>query len=106
MEQCPSSIGSGIELQTEVFFDKSEKLDNSGDEIYAINEDPSGTLWIGTKLAGLILFDRIKNSFKDNFRFSIPVTSRVNAIFKDEFNRMWIATMSGIIFVRSYTKPI
>lgn len=78
------------------FFDKSKKLDNSGDEIYAINEDPSGTLWIGTKLAGLILFDRIKNSFKDNFRFSIPVTSRVNAIFKDEFNRMWIATMSGL----------
>ncbi len=77
-------------------FDKSEKLDNSGDEIYAINEDATGTLWIGTKLTGLLLFDRKNNLLKDNYRFSIPVTSRVNAIYKDEFNRMWIATMSGL----------
>ncbi|MBL7914462.1 MAG: hypothetical protein JNL49_05395 [Bacteroidia bacterium] len=85
-----------LNYKQQYFFDKSEKLNNSGDEIYAINEDPSGTLWIGTKLAGLILFDRSKNSFKDNFRFSIPVTTRVNAIFKDDFNRIWIATMSGL----------
>ena len=77
-------------------FGKSGKLDNSGDEIYAINEDAAGTLWVGTKLSGLLLFDRNKNSLKYNFSFSVPVTSRVNAIYKDDFNRMWVATMSGL----------
>lgn len=71
----------------------------SGDRVYSILEDHSGTLWIGTRTGGLNRFDREKqqfthfvhdpddtNSLSDNFIYKI---------YEDRSGVMWIGTFAG-----------
>lgn len=72
------------------------RLTDSGDEIYQIEEDHSGMLWIGTKLSGIQFFDRQSKKFISRPNFSVPLKTRVYALYKDEQNRMWIGTGGGL----------
>jgi transcriptional regulator with GAF, ATPase, and Fis domain/ligand-binding sensor domain-containing protein len=73
----------------------------SHNEVYAINEDNAGKIWIGTNGGGLNLFDKDTESFT---RYSHdPLDSRslsyneIRSLFKDRSGTMWIGTYgSGI----------
>ncbi|MCC6384832.1 MAG: hypothetical protein LC117_10660 [Bacteroidia bacterium] len=77
-------------------FDGSGKLKLSGEEIISISEDKDNLLWCGTKNSGILIFDKKKKAFLHSMTFSRNITSRVNAIYTDEFNRIWIASNEGL----------
>lgn len=77
-------------------FDGSTRLKSSGDEIISIAEDANGILWCGTKTSAVHFFDLKKRSFTDEIKFSQPLTTRINSIYRDNFNRMWLATEGGL----------
>ena len=70
-------------------------------EVYALCEDNSGKLWVGTNGGGLILFDKKTETFR---RYSHdPLDSRsisyneIRSLYKDNSGTMWIGTYgSGI----------
>lgn len=84
------------ELIKSYYFDGSKKLDSSGDEILTIAEDDHQVLWLGTKLSGIRFLNLQNKSFHNDLKYSPSITSRINDIFKDSYNRMWICTNAGL----------
>ncbi len=93
--------------QNEILGFKKYLNDNHNDnsishnQIYAICEDNSGKLWIGTNGGGLNLFVPDINSFTRYLHDPLDLRSlaynEIRAIFKDESGTMWIGTYgSGI----------
>lgn len=78
------------------FFDGSQKLKKSGEEIISLVEDENNVLWCGTKSSGILLFDLKSKSFKTNIKFSVQLKSRINNLYRDNNNRIWIATETGL----------
>lgn len=78
------------------YFDGSNKLRQSGDEIISIAEDACGILWCGTKTSGIHFFDLQSKKFVKNIQLSEKVSARVHHIYRDNFNRMWISTEAGL----------
>ncbi|MBK8847007.1 MAG: hypothetical protein IPO27_10845 [Bacteroidetes bacterium] len=78
------------------FFDRSLKLKLSGDEILCLAEDENKVLWCGTKSSGIRFFDLKTKSFTNDIKFSNPVTSRINSLYRDNRNRIWIASETGL----------
>lgn len=78
------------------FFDGKDTLGLSGDEILSITQDERGILWLGTKLNGILFFDPVKKEFIDAYRFSTKVDGRVNTLYRDNRNRIWIGTSTGL----------
>jgi two-component system sensor histidine kinase/response regulator len=64
------------------------------DNIHALYEDPSGSLWIGTDVNGILLFKngRIEPLASNERLAGIRVTD----FLEDDDGRMWIATYSGL----------
>lgn len=66
----------------------------------SIMEDQNGTLWLARSGDGLLRFDRNSkrmNHFKfDPTRPGSLVSNKVNSIFKDSGNNLWIATELGL----------
>ncbi|MEP7169337.1 MAG: two-component regulator propeller domain-containing protein, partial [Bacteroidota bacterium] len=89
-------FNSGTQRLNTYFFDGSNKLKQSGDEILSLVEDENNILWCGTKSSGIHFFDIEKRMFIKQFKFSIPVNARVNNLYRDDFNRVWIATETGL----------
>lgn len=83
-------------LLASYYFDGSTELKLSGDEIISIAEDANNTLWCGTKTSGLLFFDLNTKTFSHQIKLSRLIKSRINQIYKDNFNRMWIATETGL----------
>ncbi|HRV53239.1 MAG: histidine kinase [Bacteroidetes bacterium] len=77
-------------------FDGSGKLKLSGEEIISISEDKDNLLWCGTKNSGILIFDKKKKAFLHSIAFSRNITSRINSIYTDDFNRIWIASNEGL----------
>lgn len=70
----------------------------SSNSILCIEEDPSGILWVGTRDAGLCTFKLNKNKVPVQIQHqntNLPL-ARVNEIYKDHANNMWIATANGL----------
>lgn len=82
--------------QATYFFDGGNKLKTSGDEIISLVEDENKILWCGTKSSGIHLFDLKAKVFTSKFKFSNPVTSRINNLHRDKQNRIWIASETGL----------
>lgn len=78
------------------FFDGSNKLKHSGEEIISLVEDENKILWCGTKSSGMLFFDLKSSSFTNQITFSIPVTARINNLYRDNQNRIWVATEAGL----------
>lgn len=89
-------FNDSAELLNSYIFDGTHNLDNSADEIICIAEDTNKILWCGTKNSGLLFFDLEVKSFTSPFQFSIPFTSRIQNIYRDDHDRMWIATEQGL----------
>ncbi|HNR18990.1 MAG TPA: two-component regulator propeller domain-containing protein [Bacteroidia bacterium] len=68
----------------------------SGDEVVSIAEDANKILWCGTKTSGVHFFDLKTKAFSDKIKLTKPITTRINHIYKDNFNRMWLATEGGL----------
>ena len=73
----------------------------SHNEVYAICEDNSGKLWIGTNGGGLNLFDTYRKNFTRYLHDPLDPRSlsynEIRSIFKDRSGTMWIGTYgSGI----------
>ncbi|MGA9293924.1 MAG: sigma 54-interacting transcriptional regulator [Ignavibacteriaceae bacterium] len=73
----------------------------SHNQVYAVCEDNSGKLWIGTNGGGLNLFNSDDNSFTRYFHDPLDPRSlaynEIRAVFKDKSGTMWIGTYgSGI----------
>ncbi len=70
------------------------------DEINAFAEDNNGYLWMGGKNRGLQLLDIRKNIFYhfnyDNKPKGSVISNKINCIYKDDKNRMWLGTDKGI----------
>ncbi|WP_207424623.1 hybrid sensor histidine kinase/response regulator transcription factor [Desertivirga brevis] len=71
--------------------------------ITALYEDRSGTLWIGTEEGSLSSYDRSRDNFQ-NFRFSRPFNSPVNAITGDASGKIWIGHYGGLSIVNPARK--
>lgn len=78
------------------FFDGSNKLKQSGDEIISLTEDENHILWCGTKSSGIHFFDLKARAFTDEIGLSNPVASRINSLYRDNMNRIWIASETGL----------
>ena len=73
----------------------------SYNQVYAICEDNSGKLWIGTNGGGLNLYDPADNSFTRYLHDPLDPRSlsynEIRAVYKDKSGTMWIGTYgSGI----------
>ena len=73
----------------------------SYNQVYALGEDNSGKLWIGTNGGGLNLFDADINSFTRYYHDPLDPRSlaynEIRSIFKDKSGTIWIGTYgSGI----------
>jgi signal transduction histidine kinase/ligand-binding sensor domain-containing protein len=74
-------------------FTKTDGL--SGDTITALAEDPHGTLWIGTKGAGLNVLTT--TGVISLHRNDLPQT--INSILQDDRDNLWLGSGRGIIRV-------
>lgn len=89
-----------------------EEVGNKGksffqnDDALCFEEDNNGLLWIGGKSEGLYLLNRKDNSVQQYVHNSIQegtiADNRVNCIYKDRENNMWLGTGKGI----SLYKPL
>ncbi|HQV01027.1 MAG TPA: two-component regulator propeller domain-containing protein, partial [Bacteroidia bacterium] len=77
-------------------FDGKDTLNFSADEIISIAEDENGILWCGTKNAGVLFFDLKTKTFTGTYKYVYNITTRVNCIYRDDYNRMWIGSQQGI----------
>src|SRR6185312_12122213 len=70
--------------------------------ILSVYEDASGWVWVGTKDAGLQVFKRsgTKQLTLIPFRISLNSSSRINGIYEDSMNNVWIATSKGLMFYK------
>lgn len=74
-------------------------------EVVALHEDPSGTLWIGTNGGSICSFDRQKDNFK-----RLPVykgfdrkNNVIRAITTDYRGHLWISNVNGISMLNPKT---
>ncbi len=82
-------------------FSSSNNNSISNNEVYAISEDASGMIWIGTNGGGVNIYDIKKNNFAsyrhdqlDNRSLS---TDEIRSLYMDRSGIMWIGTYgSGI----------
>ncbi len=77
-------------------FDGTNKLKNSGEEIISITSDGEN-IWCGTKSSGLLLFNKKSEKFLKNISFTQNINTRVNDLYCDNQNRIWIATENGLL---------
>lgn len=85
-----------IDLSQHYFFDGTDKFNFSGDEIISIGEDANKTLWCGTKSSGIHFFDLKGKKFLNTYQLNPVPRTRINCIYKDNYNRMWVGTELGI----------
>lgn len=76
-------------------FGSKKELSFSGDEILAITEDANKLLWCATKTSGILFFDLERKIFVNNITLKEKINSRINTLFKDRYNRIWIGTETG-----------
>jgi ligand-binding sensor domain-containing protein/signal transduction histidine kinase/DNA-binding NarL/FixJ family response regulator len=71
----------------------------SSNSILKIFEDASGLLWVGTRDAGVAVFRVTKGNIleKVNIGSQLQTASRVNAIYQDLKQNIWIATSAGLL---------
>ncbi|MEJ2104388.1 MAG: sigma 54-interacting transcriptional regulator, partial [Ignavibacteriaceae bacterium] len=79
----------------------NDNMSLSNNEVYAINEDNSGKLWVGTNGGGLNLLDAKRENFTRYLHDPLDPRSlsynEIRSLFKDESGTMWIGTYgSGI----------
>ena len=69
----------------------SNSINNN--QVHAIYVENPGKIWIGTNGGGLQIFDPVSCNF-----FNIPWLERekINTIFVDKFNRLWVGSQDGI----------
>jgi ligand-binding sensor domain-containing protein/two-component sensor histidine kinase len=77
-------------------FDGTNKLKNSGEEIISLTSDGEN-IWCGTKSSGLLLFNKKSEKFLKNISFTQIINTRVNDLYCDNRNRIWIATENGLL---------
>ncbi|MEO8086692.1 MAG: two-component regulator propeller domain-containing protein [Bacteroidota bacterium] len=77
-------------------FDGKKELDFSNDEILDIAEDRNNILWCAGKYSGIHFFDTGKKMFLNGYQLSEKITSRINCIYKDDNDRMWIGSENGL----------
>ncbi len=64
-------------------------------DIYCINGDKDGNIWIGTNKGGLLKFDIYKETFEIFTTDNGIGSNQVYTIFRDSKNRMWFGSLSG-----------
>jgi len=82
--------------------------DNSGlpdNLIRTIAEDDKGSIWVGTFIGGLCVFDENFNLIK-NYGIAYDFYA-INYIYKDSKNRMWIASQNDLFMIKDQiTDPV
>ncbi|WP_299259385.1 hybrid sensor histidine kinase/response regulator transcription factor [uncultured Aquimarina sp.] len=70
--------------------------DSNANHIFSLYESVDGSIWIGTKGAGLCKYDTDKNSFIwYNEMYGLEYEN-VSAIIEDEYNNIWTSGNAGI----------
>jgi signal transduction histidine kinase/ligand-binding sensor domain-containing protein/DNA-binding response OmpR family regulator len=105
----------GYDLKTDTRYEfHIDSLQNSNIQIFAIEEDSDGSIWVGTVGEGLI---HITNPTSKNRRFiqyhmkekndNRTPSNIVHCIYTDKYNNLWIGTNGdGIIKLNKQTKEI
>lgn len=77
-------------------FDGTNKLKSIGEEIISITGDDEN-IWCGTKSSGILIFNKSSKTFLKNISFTQKINTRVNDLYRDPQNRIWIATENGLL---------
>ncbi len=84
---------------TQFVHDPSDSRSLGGGRVYAIHEDRSGRLWIGTRDGGLNLFDRRTETFQrltpQNGNDRSLSDADIHAILEDSEGMLWLGTHRG-----------
>lgn len=92
---------AGLEIYNLVTNEKSylngENSELLANEVRAVSQDKSGNIWIGTLNKGIVIYDPNRKKIKHIDHPVILNNCRVNQIFRDSRNRMWVATSEGLI---------
>ena len=76
-------------------------------EIYCINGDKDGNVWIGTNKGGLLKFDIVKETFELYTTDDGLGSNQIYTIFRDSKNRMWFGSLSGDLTMHdNETEPL
>jgi len=67
-----------------------------GRPIRCIREDKKGNLWIGTEGYGLLLFDRVRETYKQYSMADGLSNNTVMNILEDDAGNLWISTFNGL----------
>lgn len=76
-------------------FDPQKKNTISDNDVFALNRDLTGALWVGTK-RGLCMLDKEKDTFKRFFENDGLSSNWVCGIETDNQNNIWISTVNGL----------
>ncbi|MGQ1947005.1 ligand-binding sensor domain-containing protein [Geofilum sp. OHC36d9] len=70
----------------------------SGNQVRALHIDTNGDLWIGTKSAGLNLYNRADNNFIHKLTPSTLPSFTIYQILEDDDGQLWLGTHDGITY--------
>lgn len=84
------------------FFDKTNLADLATNSILNVFEDSKGLLWLGTRDEGIEIFqiDKKRKLKKSEIDFSFLPKGRINQIYEDRYNNVWIASSAGLFFYK------
>lgn len=80
----------------EIFHRVLRTNNNVESEIYAIEEDADGVLWLGTTKKGIILFNKNRGQITTYTTEDGLTSNLIRSIMRDSQDRMWIGTIGGL----------
>lgn len=80
--------------------------DFPANDISAINQDPSGKMWIGTRNNGILLLDTVNYTMIPFLEGNNLSRYSINAIVRDNQDNMWIATPLGAYKYNTLSKEL
>jgi len=79
---------------------ETDQYSLSGNSIYSIFEDLTGSIWIGTDWSGISKFDNSTSKFRHFYKKDDTPNSLINnvihALFIDKQGKLWVGTQEGL----------
>ncbi len=97
----------GIYMYKDGVAQKEEKVTNqlSDKSVFGILHDRQGKLWVGTYGGGVCVFDRDHNLVHTLNTGNGFFSSAINQLYLDSKGGVWIATRSGVGYVKDTNQP-
>jgi signal transduction histidine kinase/ligand-binding sensor domain-containing protein/DNA-binding response OmpR family regulator len=96
-DESGNLFGGGIDGIVKIDAEnRQHKSYSIGKKVLSILNDKKGRIWVGTEGGGLLLFDRLKDSFKTYSTNDGLSNNTVLNILEDKEGSLWLSTYNGL----------